>query len=362
MTRKEPDDYFALAQRDEQHRHWKLAKRVLTLVFFVAVAVLLFMLVDNLNWLEVKQALHAYERETLVMALAVALVSYIAFSSYDVLGRAYTGHPLPVRQILPVAFVCYAFNLNLSSWIGGVAMRYRLYSRLGLRASTITRVLSLSVFTNSLGYIIVAGFIFSAGWVKLPASWGVTTGALQIVGALMLMLAVGYLLLCQFSSRRSWYWSTHEITLPGIRLALAQAGLSTLNWLLMAWLIFILLPDAVSYSAVLGILLISGIAGMIAQIPAGLGVLEAVFIGILHHQLPTASIVAALIAYRVIYFLFPLMIACVVYVALEGKVWHWQRRARRSDTFQEIPGQDIPGVTVIRKATDHHLNPLHEKH
>ena len=361
MTRKEPDDYFALAQRDEQHHYWRWAKRLLTLCFFVAMAALLFMLMDNLNWLEVKQALHAYQRETLVMGLAVALVSYIAFSSYDLLGRAYTDHHLPARQILPVAFVCYAFNLNLSSWIGGVAMRYRLYSRLGLRVSTITRVLSLSVFTNSLGYIIVAGFIFSAGWVKLPASWAINTGALHIIGAVMLLLAAGYLLLCQFSSRRSWYWSSHEITLPSFRLALAQAGLSTLNWLLMAWLIFILLPDAVSYSAVLGILLISGIAGMIAQIPAGLGVLEAVFIGILQHQLPTASIVAALIAYRVIYFLLPLMVACVVYVVLEGKVWHWRRRARRSDNFQEIPGQEIPGVIVIRKQTDHHFHPL-DKH
>jgi hypothetical protein len=31
-----------------------------------------------------------------------------------------------------VSFICYAFNLTLSTWVGGVAMRYRLYSRLGL--------------------------------------------------------------------------------------------------------------------------------------------------------------------------------------------------------------------------------------
>lgn len=355
MTRKEPDDYFELAQRDAQHRHWKLIKHFLTLGFFAAIAALLFMLMDNVNWLEVSQALRAYQRETLFMGLIVALISYIAFSSYDLLGRAYTGHPLPVRQILPVAFVCYAFNLNLSSWIGGVAMRYRLYSRLGLHVSTITRVLSLSVFTNSLGYIIVAGFIFTAGWVKLPASWAISTNVLHIAGVLMLTIAVGYLLLCQFSKRRSWYWSRHEVSLPGFKLALAQAGLSTLNWLLMAWLIFILLPDAVSYSAVLGILLISGIAGMIAQIPAGLGVLEAVFIGILQHQLPTASIVAALIAYRVIYFLLPLMVACVVYVILEGKVWHWQRRARGSDMLQDAPA-------ALRNESHRQLRAYKDKH
>lgn len=355
MTRKEPDEFFELTQRDA-HPNWRWAKHILTLVFFAAVAALLFMLVDNLHWQEVNHALRAYQHETLALGLAVALISYIAFSCYDLLGRAYTRHHLPVRQILPVAFVCYAFNLNLSSWIGGVAMRYRLYSRLGLRISTITRVLSFSVFTNSLGYIIVAGFIFTAGWVKLPASWGVSTNALHLIGALMLILAAGYLLLCQFSTRRSWHWPSHEIHLPGFKLALAQAGLSTLNWLLMAWLIFLLLPDAVSYSAVLGILLISGIAGMIAQIPAGLGVLEAVFIGILQHQLPTASIVAALIAYRVIYFLLPLMAACVVYVILEGKVWHWQRRARNNTVLNEVPG-----VIVVRSEAGEALHAAVDK-
>lgn len=356
MTRKEPDDYFELARREPHRRTWKRIKRVMTFGFFIAMAVLLYMLVDNLAWHEVKQALRAYQRDTLLLGLGVALTSYIAFSSYDLLGRRYTGHTLPARQILPVAFVCYAFNLNLSSWIGGVAMRYRLYSRLGLRISTITRVLSLSVFTNCLGYIIVAGFIFSVGWVKLPASWGFSSGALQLVGVAMLMLALGYLLLCQFSTRRSWHWSRHEIHLPTFRLALAQAGLATLNWLLMAWLIFILLPDAVSYSAVLGVLLISGIAGMIAQIPAGLGVLEMVFIAILQHQLPTASIVAALIAYRVIYFLLPLMLACVVYVVLEGKVWQWKRRAKRLND-----AQDIPAVLVIQRNPEPALHPMSDK-
>ncbi len=39
-----------------------------------------------------------------------------------------------------VSFICYAFNLTLSTWVGGIGMRYRLYSRLGLNGSTITRI------------------------------------------------------------------------------------------------------------------------------------------------------------------------------------------------------------------------------
>ncbi len=50
-------------------------------------------------------------------------------------------------------------------------MRYRLYSRLGLPGSTITRIFSLSITTNWLGYILLAGIIFTAGVVELPDHW-----------------------------------------------------------------------------------------------------------------------------------------------------------------------------------------------
>lgn len=90
----------------------------------------------------------------------------------------------------------------------------------------------------------------------------------------------------------------------------------------MAAMIFILLPDKTSYWDILGILLISSIAGVITHIPAGLGVLEAVFIALLQHQVDKGSIVAALIGYRVIYFLIPLAVAVVVYLVLEKRAKH----------------------------------------
>jgi uncharacterized membrane protein YbhN (UPF0104 family) len=43
-------------------------------------------------------------------------------------------------------------------------MRYRLYSRLGLSGGTITRIFSLSITTNWLGYILLGGVIFTSGW------------------------------------------------------------------------------------------------------------------------------------------------------------------------------------------------------
>lgn len=113
--------------------------------------------------------------------------------------------------------------------------------------------------------------------VKLPESWALGVTGLQVVGFMLLAVAASYLLACAFAKRRTWHVRDHEITLPSLRLALCQVALGAANWALMAALIHWLLPGDLFYPSILGILLISCVAGVVAHIPAGLGVLEAVF-------------------------------------------------------------------------------------
>lgn len=300
-------------------------KRLLTLLFVILIPVLLFSLARNLDWAEVRQSLFAYKPGTLAIGLLLALASYLVFASYDLLARAYTGHQLPARQVLPVAFVCYAFNLNFTTWVGGVALRYRLYGRLGLDTPTITRILTLGLLTNWMGYLLLAGCVFASGFVKLPATWAVGATGLRLIGVLMVAVAVGYLLACAFAKRRTWHLRGHELTLPSIRLALCQVALGASNWALMAALIYWLLPGDLFYPSVLGVLLISCVAGVVAHIPAGLGVLEAVFLALLHGQLGQGSLVAALLGYRTLYYLIPLAVAVITYLVLEQRARQLRR-------------------------------------
>lgn len=141
-----------------------------------------------------------------------------------------------------MAFVCYAFNLSFTTWVGGVALRYRLYGRLGLDTATITRILTLGLLTNWMGYLLLAGTVFALGLVKLPESWAVGSGGLRLIGMLMVAVAVAYLLACAFAKRRTWSLRGHDVTLPSLRLALCQVTLGASNWALMAALIHLLLP------------------------------------------------------------------------------------------------------------------------
>ncbi|WP_145192835.1 MULTISPECIES: lysylphosphatidylglycerol synthase domain-containing protein [unclassified Pseudomonas] len=308
-------------------KSWQVwGKRLFTVAFLILIPVLLYFLARNLDWNEVRESLLAYKPSTLVIGLLLAMCSYLIFASYDLLAKAYTGHDLPARQVLPVAFVCYAFNLNFTTWVGGVALRYRLYGRLGLDTSTITRILTLALLTNWMGYMALAGTVFALGFVDLPENWAVGATGLRMIGVLLLAIAVGYLLACGLAKKRTWRWREHEVTLPSLRLALCQVALGASNWAMMALLIYWLLPSDVFYPAILGILLISCVAGVVAHIPAGLGVLETVFLALLHGQVNQGTLVAALLGYRTLYYLIPLVAAVLTYLVLEKRAKAMRQR------------------------------------
>ena len=298
---------------------WSRWKRPLTILFFLALIVLLTMFATRIEWAEVLETLADFKVRTLIIAASLTLLSFLVYASFDLIGRTYIRQDLTWKQILPVGIISYAFNLNLSAWVGGIAMRYRLYSRLGVSNANIAKILGLSLATNWFGYMALAGAVFSSGLVTMPPGWKLSSGALQGVGVLLVLASLGYLAACQFSRKRAWSIRGIEINLPSLRMACLQLALGALNWSLMAAVIFTLLPAKLDYPLVLGVLLISAIAGVVTHIPAGLGVLEAVFIALLQHEASRGSLLAGLIAYRAIYFILPLLIALVMYLAVEAK-------------------------------------------
>ncbi|MBA3479564.1 MAG: UPF0104 family protein [Lautropia sp.] len=299
---------------------WPWVKRGLTVAFFALVAYLLVSNAREIEWTEVGEALRKRPLGSLLTAALVAAASHAVYSCYDLLSRRYTGHPLSTPQVIGTTFISYAFNLNLGSLVGGLGFRHRLYSRLGLGTGEINRIIAFSMLTNWIGYLLLAGIAFLMRPLDIPEGWTLGSGALQVAGAFLICLVIAYLLACAFSRRRSWRVRGHEIELPAVRMALAQIAISSVNWLLIASVVFLLLQREVAYPTVLAVLLIAAVAGVLTHVPAGLGVLEAVFVALLSHQVPTSELLAALLAYRGIYYLAPLAIATAFYLVLEARI------------------------------------------
>ncbi len=303
-------------------RHWPRIKRVLPWLFLALVVTLVASHARELDWQEVRKAIRRYDAITLASAAGIAAVSYALYSCYDLLSRRYAGHRLPAGRVLAITFVSYAFNLNLGSLVGGVGFRLRLYSRLGLDQAQISRVLGFSVLTNWLGYLLLAGTVFVSGTVELPQDWKLGSTGLRWLGIALLAVAAAYLGLCAFSRRRSFTWRGHELALPSWQLALGQFALSASNWLAIACVLYVLFRQQLAFGTVVAVLMVSAVAGVVTHVPAGLGVLEAVFIGLLGWKFSRPELVATLVAYRAVYYLAPLAVAAALYAVLEWRARH----------------------------------------
>jgi uncharacterized membrane protein YbhN (UPF0104 family) len=313
----------AVLQGLPQRPWWPWAMRGLALVFVSFVGYMLYQYARDIQWSRVDDSVRALPTAVLATAAALAACSHLLYSTFDLLGRRYTGHTLSTPTVMGVTFTSYAFNLNLGSIVGGVGLRYRLYSRLGLRGGVITSVLTLSLLTNWLGYLLLAGAVFALFPLPLPAEWKIGNGALRIAGFVLLALAVAWGALVTLSKQREYTVLGKRFPLPGPRMTVLQLAMSCANWMLIAGVIWVLLQGQVSYPKVLAVYLLAAIAGVVTYIPAGLGVLEAVFVMLLVPQVGEPELLAALLAYRAVYYLGPLLVAAALYAVME-------MRARRA--------------------------------
>jgi uncharacterized membrane protein YbhN (UPF0104 family) len=297
-------------------------RRVLLILFLSLVAFLLARQARTIEWSKVATATRAYDVSTLVAALALSAFSYLIYSCFDLLGRHYIGvksSQLSIPAAMRTAFVSFAFNQSLGSMIGAVAFRFRLYAKLGLSALQISKILALSVVTNWFGYSALAGLIFVTGTVSMPAGWDIGTNIIRIAGGILLVAACAYMLLCALGKQRIITVRTQKLRIPSLPLACGQLSLSILHWPTTAAIIYLLLGGRVEFSVVLGTLLLCSIAMVITHIPAGIGVLEAIFVGLLRHRIPVTELLAALLLFRAVYHIVPLIVAAAIYLITEAR-------------------------------------------
>jgi len=296
---------------------WPRVRRWVFPALGILVLGLLVSHAHKVDWAGAWQALWRYSPWLLLGVLGLATASHALYGCFDLIGRRHTRHTLPRLQTWAIAVTSYAFNLNLGSLVGGVALRARLYTRAGLDEATIAQIVGISLATNWLGYGLVAGSLFASGLIALPKEAHIGATALRTLGVAMVLLALAYVAACKFAHGREWRVRGKRLTLPSPGLALVQLLLSATNWALMGAAMYALLGGQVEYGKVLGVLMAASIVGVIMPIPGGLGVLEAVYLALLSGSVKQGVLMGAVLAYRALYYLLPLAGGLLLYVLLE---------------------------------------------
>ncbi|WP_312756268.1 YbhN family protein [Pulveribacter sp.] len=286
----------------------------------------------QVDWPAVWRALRGLPPATLALAALLGWAGHLAYGCFDLFGRYLVRHRLSVARTMAVTLIAYPFTLNLGSLVGGVSVRWRLYSRLGLNVGQIAQVVVVSIVTNWVGYFALACGVFWRWAPPLPPSWSLDGGQLRWLGLALAALSAGYVLLCAWRGGQALTLRGHSLPLPRWPVALSQLALSCTSWGLMGAAVWALARGQAPYPAALATVLLGAVAGLISRIPAGLGVLEAVGTAVLSAYMPVSEALAVVLAFRALYYLAPLAAAAVALLATELL---WRRRGGGPETLSQ---------------------------
>ena len=145
--------------------------------------------------------------------------------------------------------------------------------------------------------------------------------ALRIVGAALLAVMAAMIASCGTAPRTlglRWKWL--RFTIPARRDFVAQIALAIVDVIAAGLALWALLPHAqVGFGEFITVFSAAMLLGMIGHTPGGVGVFEASMVFALGGSVQTPEMVAALLAYRAIYFGLPLILSAAVMAAFEGR-------------------------------------------
>ena len=255
---------------------------------------------------------------------ALALVStglaYTALAWYDQIALAHLGRRLSWRFIGLVSFTAYALAHNIGATVfSGAVVRYRAYSTKGLGMAEVGVLVAFCSFTFTLGNLLLAGLVLLCDpkllerYVDLP-DW---TG--QLVGIALLcvpcLYTIGSLLHFRPLKIRGF-----EFVYPRPPVAARQLLAGPLELIGAAGIIYFALPQSANpgFLMVLIVFLASFTIALISHAPGGLGVLEYVFVKGLPDT-PAADVLAALLVFRLLYLILPLLFSIGVVLVFERR-------------------------------------------
>ncbi|WP_062014240.1 bifunctional lysylphosphatidylglycerol flippase/synthetase MprF [Aureimonas sp. AU4] len=299
-------------------------KRFLPIVIGVAITLAAFValehMVSELSLADVRQALSAVSTRDLVLAVLLTVLSFAAVSLYDVVA---VDTIAPGRVTRPMAAAVGAAGYAVSNALGfplltGGALRYHVYKSGGIELADIGRIVGTSWFALwfALALMVGAALLVDPGDVPVLRDLGLF--AEIALGAGLVAAVVGFVIWLSYGDRRASIGKL-SLPLPSGNGALIQIAAGIVDLAAAAGVLYVLMPEGSVGSFVLFavIFAVAVVVGVASSAPGGLGAFEATIVVSLGLE-NRADVVAALLIYRLIYTVLPLVLTVVALLAVEA--------------------------------------------
>jgi len=324
---------------------------VVTLLLFGIALIACRHLLSELDLYALHDSILDVPKPALLGALAATVVGFVILLGYEWSASRYAGVNLPPRTLALGGFTAFAIGNAIGlSLLSGGSVRYRLYARHGVGAGDVAH---MTLFASlSLGCALPP-LAALATLSNLPAA----SAALRLSEGLLTSIAGAVLLLCSILVIGIYRRRLPEqplpdnllvkagrrtLRLPGRRLTLLQLLITALDVAAAATVLYLLLPEAPPFGAFLLVYLLALAAGVLSHVPGGVGVFEAILLAAFADKLGAAPLAAALLLYRLIYVILPMLVACVLLLINEA-----QRLFQTRQSLRVASGLAAPILAVL---------------
>lgn len=283
---------------------------LIPLIFLLVAIWLIHTQLQNINFKDFINEIHLWNMRDIDYAFFLTALNFLILSGYDLVGLSQVGVKLPFWKVFSTSFGAFSIsNIVGHSLFSGTSIRVESYAKEGIPIGKITQVSIQNTITFWLGYFFLSGItlLYHPSDTKIL---GISIWGTKFWGILFLALVFIYIGLSWKSKIRFLRIWMFEVSLPSFLGAIAELLLSSVDLLICAGILFVLLPSdvGVGYSHFLTLYLIANLAGLISQVPGGLGVLDGILLKLLSQYGDAHKIMVSIILFRLIYYVLPLII------------------------------------------------------
>ena len=330
------------------------------LVLLVCAILVIWREIQHLSLQQVMGGLHAIPNAALWKGAGATVLSYAILSFYDGLACRHVQAGVSWGRSAFVAFCSYVLSHNLGcAAISGTAVRYRLYRNWGVPGVKIASIVAFCSITYWLGMLGLVGFILMTQPAIIPYVRQMPHWMTVASGGGCFALLLAYVLLpCWKQSIRLHKWT---LTFPSWKIGLGQIISSMADMsatALIAWCVLDTLPNgsSLTFGGFLAIYIGAYTAGLLANVPGGLGVFDSTMLLALSPWFSVPHIMAGILVFRLFYYIIPLLLAGMMFAGHEllarfGKTEDHSQSVRSSEadfsTVVATGSQAMLGVVIV---------------
>jgi phosphatidylglycerol lysyltransferase len=294
-------------------------KRFARSAFMVFVFTMMVLALDRMlrsySYEDIAAGFRAVPISAVLIAAGFVVAQYFLMCVREWLATRYADRPdIGFRRAALASTIARPLSTLGVATITGIGLRARIYNAWGFSTKDLALITTYDQISYYVGIAAMCGVVLSVSPVPWPETITWNLPATWIVGVIGLLVVVAYTVFGALRRGKSLHVRKVEIPMPDKPELAGQILLPVADLALTAAIVATMLPDGtgLSYLDLLAVCLLANLAGSLSQVPAGLGVFEAVLLQFAPATADDSAVLGALLVRRVITNLFPMMVGAIL--------------------------------------------------